>query len=56
MFCIYIPLLTGHLGKYGDDGGGHDDDGGEDDVRDDGNDDGNDTKGSSLICLLLHAS
>lgn len=50
MFCIYIPLLTGHLDKYGDD------DGGGNDVRDDGNDDGNDTKGSSLICLLLHVS
>lgn len=36
---IYIPLLTGHLGKYGDDGGGGDD------VRADGSDDGNDTKG-----------
>lgn len=53
---IYIPLLTGHLGKYGDDGGRDDDDGGDDDLRDGGDDDDGDTKGYSLICLLLHAS
>lgn len=52
MFCIYSPLLTGHLGKYGDDGGRDDDDGGDDDLRNDGND----INGYSLICLLLHVS